>query len=71
MSTSFFNVNMNEVMKEVKMRIERMGLRFMEEGREWRLPGFLYADNLFFCDDLEEELRARGRHFVEVCGKEV
>ena len=32
-----FNVYMDEVMKEVKMRM----------GREWRLPGLLYVDDYF------------------------
>ena len=45
----------NAVMKEVKM------------GREWRLPGLLYADDLVLCGELEENLRAVVGHFVEVC----
>ena len=28
-------------MKEVKMGMGRRGVRFMEEGRKWRLPGLL------------------------------
>ena len=34
-------------MKEVKMGIGRKGVRFLEDGRESRLPGLLYADDLF------------------------
>ena len=30
---------MDEVMKEVKMGIGRRGVRFLEDGKEWRLPG--------------------------------
>ena len=41
-----FNVYMNPVIKEVKMVMRRMGVRFLKEGREWRLPGLLYADDL-------------------------
>ena len=26
-------------------------MRFLEEGREWRLPGILYADDLVLCDE--------------------
>ena len=32
------------VMKEVKMGMGRRGVRFLEDGREWRLPGLLYPD---------------------------
>ena len=38
-----------------------------EEGREWRLPGLLYADILVLFDDSEEDLRAVVGCFVEVC----
>ena len=33
-----------------------------EEGREWRLPGILYAD----AGELEEDLKAIVGHFFEV-----
>ena len=42
-----FNVYMDAVMKEVKMGMGRRGVRFQEEGREWRLPGLLYAEDWF------------------------
>ena len=54
MSSWLFNVYMDAVMKEVKMR---MGVRFLEEGREWILPGLLYADDLVLCGELEEDLK--------------
>ena len=38
-----FNVYMDVVMKEVKMGMARRGVKFMEEGREWNLPGVLYG----------------------------
>ena len=41
-----FNVYMKAVL-EVKMGIGRRRWRFQEEGRECRLPGLLYADDLF------------------------
>ena len=41
-------------------------MRFQEEGREWRLPGLLYADDLVLCSESEEDLRAMVGHFVEV-----
>ena len=37
------------VMKEVKMGLGRMGVRFIEKGKDWRLPSLLYADDLFLC----------------------
>ena len=36
-------------MKKAKMGMGRRGVRFQEEGREWRLPGLLYADDLVLC----------------------
>ena len=39
-----FNVYMNAVMKEMKMGMGKMGVKFMEEGRKWRL----YADDFFW-----------------------
>ena len=33
-----------------------MGVRFLEEGREWRSPGILYVDDLVLCGELEEDL---------------
>ena len=40
----YIYIYMDGVMKEVKMA--RMGVRFLEEVREWRLPDLLYADDL-------------------------
>ena len=35
----------------------RRGVRFKEEGREWRLPVLLYAGDLVLCGESEEDLR--------------
>ena len=43
-------------MKELKMSMERRGVRFQEEGREWRFPGLLYADDLVLSGESEEDL---------------
>ena len=67
MSPCLFNVYMDTVMKELKMGMGRRGVRFQEEGIEWRLPGLLYADDLVLCGDLEEDLRAIVGRFIEVC----
>ena len=53
-----FNVYMDGVMMEVKMGMERKGVRFLENGRELRLPGLLYAYVLVLCGESEEDLRA-------------
>ena len=39
----------------------------MEGGREWRFPGFLYADDLVLWGELEEDLRVMVGLFAEVC----
>ena len=44
-------------MEEVNMGMGKMGVRFLEAGREWRLPGFLHSDGLVLCGESEEELR--------------
>ena len=38
-----------------------------EEGREWRLPGLLYADELALFGESKEDLRALVGRFIEVC----
>ena len=43
------------------------GVNFLEDGREWRLPGLLYADDLVLCDELKEDLRVMVVQFAEVC----
>ena len=45
------NVYMNAVMKEVKIGMGKRRLRFLEDGREWRLPDLLYADDLVLCGE--------------------
>ena len=38
----------------------------MEDGREWRLSGFLYAHDLVLCGELEDH-RMMVEQFAEVC----
>ena len=40
-------------------------MRFLEDGREWRLPGCSYADDLILCGESEEDLRAMVGRFIE------
>ena len=49
MSPWLFNVYMDIVTEEVKMGMGRRGVSFLEDWRERRLPGFLYADDLVLC----------------------
>ena len=53
-------------MKKLKMGMRRRGVRFQGEGREWRLPGLLHADDLVLCGESEEDLRAMVGRFVVV-----
>ena len=69
MSPWLFNVYMDGVMKEVKMGIGRRGVSFLEDGREWRVAGLLYADDLVLCGESEEGLRVMVGWFAEVCRK--
>ena len=41
-------------------------MRFLEDGREWRLPGLLYTDDLVLCGELNEDLKAMVEQFAEV-----
>ena len=63
MYSSQFSVYMDDV----KMGMERRGMRFLEDGRGWRLPGLLYADDLVLCGKSEENLKAMIGGFAEVC----
>ena len=64
-----FNVNMDGMMKEVKMGIGRRGVSFLEDGRKWRLLGLLYLDDLVLCGESEKDLRVMVEWFAEVCRK--
>ena len=46
-----------------------MGVRFLEEGRDWGLSDLLYGDDLALCSELEEDLKVMVGCFVEVCGR--
>ena len=70
MSPWVFNVYMDAVMKEVKMGMGGRGMRFMEEGKEWRLSGLLYADDLVLCGESEEDLKVMVGQFVGCAGEE-
>ena len=49
-----FNAHMDAVMKEMKTGMGRIGVKFLEEGKECRLPQFLYADDLVLYGELED-----------------
>ena len=54
------------VMKELKIGMEKRGVRFLDEGREQRLPGLLYPDDLVLCGESEVDIRAMVGSYVEV-----
>ena len=60
-------IYIDAVIKELKIGIGRREVRFKEEGRQWRLPGFLYNDDLVLCGESEEVLGAKVGRFIEVC----
>ena len=66
MSPWLFNVYMDGVMNDVKMRMGRRGVSFLEDGREWRLLSFLYADDLVVRGDSEDDLRVTVGRFIKV-----
>ena len=39
-------------------------LNFKRGGKEWRLPGFSYADDLILCGESKEDLRVIVERFV-------
>ena len=54
-------------MKEVEIGLGRRGVSFLGDGRDWKLPGLLYADDLVLCGESEEDLRGMVGQFAEVC----
>ena len=50
-----------------EMRKGRMRGRFLENGREWRLPNLLHANNLVLCGKSKQDLKVMVERFVEVC----
>ena len=66
MSPWLYNVYMKEVMKGVKIGMGRRGVIFLEDGREWRMSGLLYTDDLVLRGESEEDLRVMVGRFAEV-----
>ena len=58
MSPWLFNVYIDAEMKEVKMEMGEDENEVYGGGKERRLPGLFYADNLVLCGDSEKVLRA-------------
>ena len=42
-------------------------MRYLEDRREWRLPGILYKDDLVLCGESEDDLIVTVKRFAEVC----
>ena len=63
MSLWLFNVYMDVVIKEGEIKMGRIGVRFLEESKEWRLPGRC----LGFMWGAGGRLKVMLARFVEVC----
>ena len=50
----------------MKVGMGRSRVRFLKDGRVWRLPGILYADDLVLCSESEEDLRVMVGQFAEL-----
>ena len=53
------------------MGMGRRGVKFQDEGREWRFPDLLYPDDLVFCGESEGDLGVMLGDFVELCKRKV
>ena len=51
-------------MKEMKMGMRRIGVRFLKEWREWKEQGVFYKDDLVLCGELDEDLNMKMRRSV-------
>ena len=61
-----YHIPLAEGMKKVKMEMGRRGIRFLEDGREWRLPDLLYVDNMVLCGKSDEDMREMVGRFAEI-----
>ena len=48
-------------------RDEEDGSETLKKGREWRLPGLLYEDDIILCGESEQDLEVVMERFVDVC----
>ena len=60
---------MNAMMKDGKKGMSMMRVRVLEEGRQWKLPGHLSADDLALCGESEEDMKVMVGCFVNLCRK--
>ena len=44
---------------------------FLEVGREWKLPGLSYTEDLVLYGQMEEGLKVMVRPFVEMCERRI
>ena len=52
---------------EVKLGMGNMGVGFILYGKEWKLPGYLYANSLVLGGELEEDMKVMVGNFVGMC----
>ena len=70
MSPWLYNTFTDTVMKEVKVRMGKMGMKFQNKEREWRLTGLLYTDDLVLYGE-SEDLKVLVGVFLMCVGEEV
>ena len=67
MSPWLFNIYMDSMMKEWKVRIQGQGAELHENGSVWKIPACLYADDAVLFAESEENLQSMVSEFNRVC----
>ena len=67
MSPWLFNIYMDGVMKEFRMRTAGKGAKMFKNGRMWTVPACLYADDAVLFAESEQELQRMVTEFDRVC----
>ena len=70
MSQWFFNLHIDEVVREVNARVLGLGLKLVgANGNEWEMNQLLFADDTVVVADSEKKLRQLVTEFGKVCEK--
>ncbi len=67
MSPWLFNIYMDGVMREVKGKVGKVGVRMYDEGRTWVLNSILFADDMVLIAESESDLQNLVNVFGSVC----
>ena len=69
MSPWLFNIYMDGVMREFKVRTQGEGAKMNRNGREWMVPACLYADDAVLFAESELKLQKLVKEFDRVCDR--